>query len=117
MNPKLTNLRSLLTPSGKIGGSRFGGVYMYVIDEEGIVHLGTRAQSHMPHPTLIGGPEPGVLGAGEIDIRAGQIYSINNLSGHFQPSPNSLGAMYDAFSTLPGTAFKPNFLGFRVFHF
>ena len=70
------------------------------------MHIGTRAGSHMPHPTLIGGPEPVVLGAGEIDIRAGQIYSINNLSGHFQPSPNSLGAMYEAFSGLPSTAFS-----------
>ncbi len=117
LNPKLQDLNSLLTPSGKIGGSRFGGVYMYVIDEQGVVHIGTRAGSHMPHPTLIGGPEPVVLGAGEIDIRAGQIYSINNLSGHFQPSPISLGAMYQAFSGLPSTAFKPNFLGFRVFYF
>jgi hypothetical protein len=118
LNPKLMDLDSLITSNGKIVGKKFGGVYMYVVDESGAIRLGTRVQrSHMPHPTLIGGPEPTVLAAGEIDIRAGQIYSINNLSGHFQPTPNSLGTMYSAFSMLPDSAFKPNFLGFRAYHF
>jgi hypothetical protein len=117
LNPKLMDLDTLITSNGKIGGKNFGGVYMYVVDESGAIHLGTRAGGHMPHPTLIGGPEPTVLAAGEIDIRAGQIYSINNLSGHFQPTPNSLGTMYSAFSTLPDSAFKPNFLGFTAYHF
>jgi len=117
VNPKLMNLDTLITSNGKIVGKNFGGVYMYVVDESGAIRLGTRAGGHMPHPTLIGGLEPTVMAAGEIDIRAGQIYSINNLSGHFQPTPNSLGTMYSAFSTLPDSAFKPNFLGFRAFHF
>jgi hypothetical protein len=118
LNPKLINLESLLTPTGKIGGKNFGGVYMFVVDEEGTIRIGTRVgRQHMPHPTLIGGSEPTVMAAGEVDIRAGQIYSVNNLSGHFRPSPGSLGAMYSAFSGLPNTAFKSNFIGFRAFYF
>jgi len=117
LNPRLQNLESLLTPSGKIGGRNFGGVYMYAVDEQGVIRIGTRAGQHMPHPSLIGGADPAVLAAGEIDIRAGQIYSINNVSGHFRPSPNSLGAMYEAFARLPDSAFRPGFTGLRVFHF
>jgi Domain of unknown function (DUF4157) len=117
LNPRLQNLESLLTPGGKISGRNFGGVYMYVVDEQGVIRIGTRAGQHMPHPSLVGGLDPGVLAAGEIDIRAGQIYSINNLSGHFRPSPQSLGAMFEAFSRLPDTAFRPGFLGLRAFHF
>ena len=117
LNPKLQTLDSVLNSSGKLGPKNFGGVYMYVVDEQGVIRIGTRAGEHMPHPTLIGGEDPFVLAAGEIDIRNGQIYSVNNLSGHFRPSPHSLGTMHNAFSQLPESAFKPNFLGFRVFYF
>jgi hypothetical protein len=117
LNPKLQNLESLLDPSGKLGGKTLSGNYMYVVDDQGAVYIGTRAGQHMPHPTLIGGEDPTVLAAGEIDIRGGRIYSINNLSGHFQPSPQSLGTMYRAFSRLPDTAFRRDFQGFRVFYF
>jgi hypothetical protein len=117
LNPRLQDLESMITSDGKIVGKNFGGKYMYVVDEQGVIRIGTRAQQHMPHPTLIGGVDPFVRAAGEIDIRGGQIYSINNLSGHFRPTPESLGTMYGAFSRLPDTAFRPGFLGFRVFYF
>jgi len=107
----------MITSDGKIIGKNFGGKYMYVVDEQGMIRIGTRAQQHMPHPTLTGGLDPTVRAAGEVDIRAGQIYSINNLSGHFRPSPDSLGTIYNAFSRLPDNAFKADFRGFQVFYF
>jgi hypothetical protein len=117
MNPRLQELASLVNSEGKLGPRNFGGVYMYVIDEQGVIRIGSRAGQRMPHPTLVGGDDPFALAAGEIDIRRGQIYSINNLSGHFRPSPSSLGVTYEVFSQLPDTVFSRNFQGFRVFHF
>lgn len=120
LNPRLQKLDSLINDAGKIGGKNYNGQPMFVIDQEGAIHIGYRgegAMRHMPHPTLLGGEDPTVLAAGIIDIRAGRIYQITNVSGHFQPSPNSLGAMYESFSKLPNSAFAPNFSGIRVFYF
>ena len=117
LNPELQDLESLLNESGRFSGRHFNGKFMYVVDEQGAIRIGTRANARMPHPTLIGGSDPTVRAAGMVEIRRGQIFSVDNVSGHFAPSPESLGAMYGAFSRLPDTAFKPNFLGFRVFYF
>jgi hypothetical protein len=121
LNPRLQDLESMLNSNGKIVSGEFTGNFMYVVDEQGAIRIGTRGRPplprHMSHPTLIGGTDPVVRAAGIVDIRGGQIYSINNLSGHFRPTPESLGTMYGAFSRLPDTAFRPGFLGFRVFYF
>ena len=66
------------------------GQYMYVVDTNGNIIIGSRAGQHMPHPTLVGGQNPSVQGAGIIDIRGGKIFSIDNASGHFKPDASSL---------------------------
>jgi hypothetical protein len=73
------------------------GQAMYVVDPTGNIVIGYRYNfapeilqfPRSPHPTLLGG-NPQVLGAGIIDIRGGRIFSINNSSGHFHPSSESL---------------------------
>jgi hypothetical protein len=81
---------------------------MYVVDTNGNIIIGSRANTRMPHPTLIGGENPQVLGAGMIEFRSGRIYMINNDSGHFQPTPDTLGAVQEAFGQLPDSLFAPN---------
>jgi hypothetical protein len=75
-NPTANNLSSLITDTGKIGGKRVSGQYMYVVDDTGNIVIGTRAGQKMPHPTLVGGANPQVRAAGIVDIRGGRIYSI-----------------------------------------
>jgi hypothetical protein len=60
----------------------------------------------MPHPTLIGGKDPQVLGAGMVDIRRGKIVKIDNHSGHFQPPRSSLRDAVKGFLKLPKDVFK-----------
>ena len=51
----------------------------------------------MPHPTLIGGENPQVQAAGIVEIRGGQIYKVDNASGHYKPSNESLKVAEEAF--------------------
>jgi hypothetical protein len=111
-NPTAQSLSDLVTESGRIGGKQMNGQYMYVIDSSGDITIGTRGGQRMPHPTLIGGEDPLVLGAGIVDIRAGRIYSIDNASGHFKPGAGSLDAARDAFGRLPAKVFRPDFQGY-----
>ena len=111
-NPTAKSLNSLLTDSGKIGGKQMSGRYMYVIDDAGNITIGTRAGQRMPHPTLIGGANPQVRGAGIVDIRGGRIFSVDNASGHFKPGAGSLDAAREAFGKLPDSAFHRNFEGY-----
>ncbi|QDV51351.1 Calx-beta domain protein [Gimesia fumaroli] len=111
-NPTAKSLNSLLTDSGKIGGKQMSGRYMYVIDDAGNITIGTRAGQRMPHPTLIGGANPQVRGAGIVDIRGGRIFSVDNVSGHFKPGAGSLDAARKAFGKLPDSAFHRNFEGY-----
>ena len=85
---------------------------MYAIDESGDIIIGTRGGQRMPHPTLIGGENPQVLGAGIVDIRGGRIYSVDNASGHFKPGPASLEAAQKAFGNLPPSVFRKDFQGY-----
>jgi hypothetical protein len=79
-------------------GSVLNGQYMYVVDEVDNIIIGTRAKGFdfsvpdgkAPHPTLIGGIDPSVKTAGIIEFRAGKIYKVDNVSGHFKPSAQSL---------------------------
>jgi hypothetical protein len=114
-NPSARSLKSLLTDTGKIGGKQMSGRFMYVIDDAGEIIIGIRAGKRMPHPTLIGGANPRVRGAGLVDIRGGRIFSINNASGHFRPGAGSLDAAREAFGTLPNSAFHRNFQGYVPF--
>lgn len=115
-NPTAQNLSSLLTESGRIGSKQMSGRFMYVIDESGNIIIGTRAGQRMPHPTLIGGADPKVLGAGIVDIRGGRIYSVDNASGHFKPGAGSLDAARKAFGKLLDSAFHRNFQGYLPFN-
>jgi len=88
------------------------GQYMYVVDTNGNIIIGSRAGQHMPHPTLVGGQNPSVQGAGIIDIRGGKIFSIDNASGHFKPDASSLTNVQNAFNQLPLNVFHRNFQGY-----
>ncbi len=85
--------------------------FMYVVDQKGNMIIGTRSGERMPHPTLIGGKDPQVLGAGIVEIRAGKIYSIHNVSGHYKSGAEALGAAKDAFKKLPEKYFSKDFQG------
>ena len=50
------------------------GQFMYVLDSDGNIIIGTRAGQHMPHPTLIGGSDPTVHGAGIVEIRIFKVF-------------------------------------------
>jgi RHS repeat-associated protein len=116
-NPTARDLSDLVNrDTGKIVGPKFSGRYMYVVDAQGKVIIGKRAgQARMPHPTLIGGSNPLVRGAGIVDIRGGRVFSVDNASGHYKPGAGSLDAAQDAFNLLPGNASHRNFQGFLPF--
>lgn len=59
------------------------GQYMYVVDMDENIIIGTRGGQRMPHPTLVGGSSPQVRVAGMVEIRGEKIYSINNANRHF----------------------------------
>src|SRR5690349_727462 len=64
------------------------GVYVYVQDCAGVVWVAPDGP-HM-HPRVLGGARPAVA-AGELTLgEAGEVLSINNLSGTFQCAPDSL---------------------------
>jgi hypothetical protein len=111
-NPTARTLTELVTETGKIGGKKMSGKFMYVVDEAGEIIIGTRAGQRMPHPTLVGGANPLVQAAGIVDIRGGKIFSVNNASGHFKAGTESLSAAKKAFGKLPGQAFHAKFEGF-----
>jgi hypothetical protein len=117
-NPSARPLNDLLKPNGRIGGGFDNGVFTYVVDEHGNVIVAKRLgepggrpgrATGMPHPTLIGGKKPTVLAAGEVEIRAGRIYRIDNQSGHFRPPRKSLSTTLKSFMRLPTSAFHADF--------
>jgi hypothetical protein len=110
-NPTAKPLAELITETGKVGGKKMSGQFMYVIDESGKITIGTRAGQRMPHPTLVGGANPRVQAAGIVDIRGGRIFSINTASGHFKPGHEALEAAGAAFGKLPEGAFHPAYKG------
>lgn len=98
--------------SNYLGSKNMNGQYMYVIDMDGNIIIGTRGGQRMPHPTLVGGRDPRVQAAGIIDIRRGKIYSINNASGHFKPGNECLRTARDVFGELPQNIFSNRFQGY-----
>lgn len=116
-NPTAKNINEYIkTNSNYLGNKNMNGQYMYAINKEGQIIIGTRAKqligNHVPHPTLIGGENPVVKGAGIIEIRGGKIYKIDNASGHFKPDTNSLKNVEKAFENVPSRLFHKNFNGF-----
>ena len=112
-NPTAQNINGLIKEgSNYVGNSKFNGQYMYVVDTQGNIIIGSRSGQHMPHPTLIGGSNPQVQAAGIVEIRGGKIYKIDNASGHFKPGDGSLDAAQNAFSKLPSNVFSKKFQGY-----
>ena len=112
-NPTAHNINDYIREgSNYLGSKNMNGKYMYVVDMDGNIIIGTRGGQRMPHPTLVGGSNPQVQAAGMIEIRGGKIYSINNASGHFKPSVDSLRVAEDIFSNLPKSTFSKDFQGY-----
>lgn len=112
-NPTAHNINDYISEgSNYLGSKNMNGQYMYVVDMDGNIIIGTRGGQRMPHPTLVGGRNPQVQAAGMIEIRGGKIYSINNASGHFKPSIESLEVAEDVFSNLPQNIFSKDFQGY-----
>ena len=112
-NPTAHNINDYISEgSNYLGSKNMNGQYMYVVDMDGNIIIGTRGGQRMPHPTLVGGKNPQVQAAGMIEIRGGKIYSINNASGHFKPSIESLEVAEDVFSNLPQNIFSKDFQGY-----
>ena len=114
-NPTSKLLKDIINNSGRIGSKQMSGEFMYVVDKSENLIIGTRAGTKMPHPTLIGGKNPQVIGAGIIDIRGGKIYKIDNVSGHFKPSSESLSAVKQILDKMDKNIFHKKFQGYLEF--
>lgn len=113
VNPTRRNINEYIKEgSNYLGSKNMNGQYMYVIDMDGNIIIGTRGGQRMPHPTLVGGRNPQVQAAGMIDVRGGKIYSINNASGHFKPGNECLRIARNVFNNLPQRIFSRNFRGY-----
>jgi hypothetical protein len=115
-HPHARYLDKTIGEDGRIGGWFKEGVFHYVVDERGRVLIAPRSVDPadpdgwaLPHPTLIGGKDPKVLAAGEVEIRAGQIYRIDNYSGHYHPGRPSLRAAVTGFLRIRASAIHPDF--------
>ena len=70
----------------------------------------------LPHPTLIGGFEPKVQGAGIVTIQGGKIIKVDNASGHFRPDSSSLVQVEKLFlNKVPNKYFDRKFKGFTPY--
>lgn len=125
-NPTARVLTNQIDEFGKVRVNRkaANGDYMFVVDVDGRIIIGTRDKMKTasgslknmknPHPTLIGGRDPHVQSAGMVNFRDGRIYSVNNASGHFKPTRGSLAAAKNAFNQLPEAVFRKNFQGYKM---
>jgi hypothetical protein len=64
-----------------LSGTLADGLYVYVQDVQGIVHVAPDGP-HM-HPRVLGGAQP-ALYAGDMTIEDGKVTDLTNLSGSFQ---------------------------------
>ncbi len=112
LNPTRTQLSRDNVVAGQIrvNGQAASGRYMYVVDNQGRISIGTRAGGY-PHPTLVGGQDPQVRAAGIVELRRGRIYSVDSHSGHFRPPDDSLYDARDAFNALDAT-YHEDFQGY-----
>jgi hypothetical protein len=60
------------------------GFGIYVMSEEGNLHVGSHSVGYRHHSTLLAGAN--VAGAGEVKIESGRLTWISNKSGHYAPS-------------------------------
>lgn len=115
-NPTAHNINDYIHEgSNYLGSKNMNGQYMYVIDMDGNIIIGTRTGQKMPHPMLVEGNNPQVQAAGILEIRGGKIFSINNSSGHFKPGNECLSVVEELFSKLPQNIFSKDFLGYLPF--
>ncbi|ELY2498644.1 hypothetical protein SMB59_004172 [Cronobacter muytjensii] len=114
-NPTAQNLSGLLSETGRVGAKNMNGQFMYVFDKTDNIIIGTRSGQTMPHPTLIGGKDLQVIGAGIVEIRGVEIYSVDNASGHFKPGAGSIGVAKDAFIKIPSQYFSKDFQGYKPY--
>jgi hypothetical protein len=62
---------------------------------------------------LISGADPKVQAAGTIEFRGGKIYKVDNASGHYKPSAESLKKAEEIFKRdFPANSFTNDFKGF-----
>jgi hypothetical protein len=60
------------------------GFAIYVMSEEGNLHVGSHSVGYRHHSTLLAGNN--VAGAGEVQVEKGKLVWISNKSGHYAPS-------------------------------
>ena len=125
-NPTAQNITNYINNTNYLGtGGKKGslnGLYMYVVDANNNIIIGNRAIGQvsgveagkgLPHPTLIGGFEPKVQGAGIVTIQGGKIIKVDNASGHFRPDSSSLGKVEELFlNKVPDKYYDRKFEGF-----
>ena len=105
-NPTATKLNDAIQgDTVMFKGRKAEGSFTYVIDTNGNVIFGKRANPNnpngrAPHPTLIGGKHPKVQMAGILHIERGKIKSFDDQSGHFRPSSKSMEKMEAAMRKL-----------------
>lgn len=69
-NPTAHNINDYINEgSNYLGSKNMNGQYMYVVDMDGNIIIGTRGGQRMPHPTLVGGSNPQVQATGMVEIR------------------------------------------------
>jgi hypothetical protein len=117
-NPSAVRLETQVK-NGKISGQFENGKFMYAMDENDEIWIGKRLSgprvegaepvTGTPHPTLIGGKNPRVLGAGIVEIRGGKIYRVDNHTGHFKVSQSSLRQVAKRITNLDPDVFHPEF--------
>lgn len=125
-NPTAQNITNYINNTNYLGtGGKKGslnGLYMYVVDANNNIIIGNRAIGQvsgveagkgLPHPTLIGGFEPKVQGAGIVTIQGEKIIKVDNASGHFRPDSSSLGKVEELFlNKVPDKYYDRKFEGF-----
>ncbi len=60
------------------------GFAIYVMSDEGNLHVGSHSVGYRHHSTLLAGRN--VAGAGEVQVEKGKLVWISNKSGHYAPS-------------------------------
>ncbi len=129
-NPTAQNITNYINNTNYLGtGGKKGslnGLYMYVVDVNNNIIIGNRVTGmvsglidtdSLPHPTLIGGIDPKVQGAGIITIQGGKIIKVDNASGHFRPDPSSLKKVEKLFlNKVPDKYYDRKFEGFKLYN-
>jgi hypothetical protein len=80
------------------------GCAIYVVSEEGNLHVSSHSVGHRHHSSLLAGGV--VAGAGELRVKDGRLNWISNKSGHYQPDVFDL---YQTLKLLESQGVQPNF--------